>query len=226
MINASSRPNLMVGVPSGYLSPQTPFPPNVEYNVSVGVEIAPGLGISLDGKALLVGANGHQGKTEIVGRLKDGTYPQRDTVVLRSGDDTSVDGHYNWQDFQLKGNRDQFSASNENPIRGFTVTPTANGFRVENAKAARAWTVEGTENGYSVKSDYADGETFEVSKKGNTTVVDSNFPDSDFTVTQQPNGTAVVDGHLKTEDFTFNPTARGYDLQGHFEHQHFAIALS
>ena len=54
---AANRPTLMVGVPTGYLSPQLPFPKNAESHVSVGVEIAPGLGIGLDGKTLLVGAS-------------------------------------------------------------------------------------------------------------------------------------------------------------------------
>ena len=225
MISAS-RPNLMVGVPSGYLNSQLPFPPNVEYNVPVGVEIAPGLGISLDGKTLLVGAGGHQGRTDIVGHLKDGTLPQRDTVVLRNGDETTVDGHFNWQDFKLKGKADQFSAQNEDDVRGFSVTPTANGFRVENPKAARAWTVEANDGGFAVRSDFKDGETFQVSKNGNTTLVDSNFNDQDFSVTQQPNGAAIIDGHLRTEDFIWNPTEKGYDLQGHYDQQHFQIALS
>jgi hypothetical protein len=226
MISAASRPNLMVGVPSGYLSNQLPFPPNVEYNVPVGVEIAPGLGISLDGKTLLVGPDGHEGKTEIVGHLKDGTYPQRDTVVLRGGDETVVDGHYDWQDFALKGKPGQFTAENQNPVRGFSVTPTANGFRVENPKAARAWTVEANDQGFSVRSDFDKGETFQVSREGNTTLVDSNFDEQDFTITQQENGAAVIDGHYKFDDFHWTPTSQGYDLQGHFAHQHFAVTLS
>jgi hypothetical protein len=223
---AATRPNLMVGVPSGYLSPQTPFPPNVDYNVSVGVEVAPGLGISLDGKTLLVGASGHQGRTSIVGHLADGTLPQRDTVVIRDGESTVVDGYYGWQDYRLQGQGDQFSASNEDAVKGFSVTPTANGFRVENARAARAWTVEGSDKGYSVRSDYAGGESFEVSKQGNTTLVDSNLPDQDFSITQGPGGAAVIDGHLKTEDFSWNPTGHGFELQGHYDQQHFQVLFS
>ncbi len=223
---STTRPNLMVGVPSGYLSPRLPFPPNVEYNVPVGVEVAPGLGISLDGKTLLVGAAGHEGRTDIKGSLKDGKYPQRDTVVLRGNEQTSVDGHYNWQDFKLQGQASQFSAQNEDPLRSFNVTPTANGFRVENPKAARAWTVEANESGFSVRSDFDKGETFQVSKQGNTTTVDSNFDEQDFTVTQQSNGAAIIDGHLKIDDFTWNPTQSGFDLQGHHDHQRFQVIFS
>lgn len=222
----AQRPNLMVGVPSGYLSPRVPFPPNVDYNVSVGVEIAPGLGISLDGKTLLVGAEGHEGKTEILGRLKDGTFPQRDTVVLRSGEDTVVDGHFGWQDYKLRGKGGSFTAEGDSVERGFTVTPTENGFRVENPKSARAWSVEGTDSGYSVVSDFAGGESFQVSKSGNTTLVDSSHPDQDFTVTQQGNGTAVVDGRYSTDDFSWNPTSRGFELQGHHPQQFFQVLFS
>lgn len=223
---AATRPNLMVGVPSGYLSPRLPFPPNVDYNVAVGVEVAPGLGISLDGKTLLVGAQGHQGRTEILGRLKDGTMPQRDTVVLRGADETVVDGHYDWQDFRLKGSRDQFSAEHAELHKGFTVTPTENGFRVENPLAARAWTVEENEAGFAVRSDFAGGETFVVSKNGDTTLVDSNLAEQDFTITQKADGTAIIDGHYKVDDFTWNPTSNGYQLQGHHPQQRFEVVLS
>ncbi len=224
-INAN-RPNLMVGVPTGYLSPRLPFPPNVEATATVGIELAPGLGISLDGKALLVGAAGHSGRTEITGRLKDGTFPQRDSVVLRSGEQTTVDGHYNWQDYKLEGSRDNFRATGEQVHHGFSVTPTDNGFRVENPKAARAWTVEANDGGYAVRSDFEGGETFQVSRQGNTTLVDSNLPDQDFTITQKDGGAAIIDGHLKTDDFSWTPTAQGFELQGHHEQQRFGIVLS
>lgn len=224
---SSVRPNLMVGVPSGYLSPRLPFPPNVEYNVSVGVELAPGLGISLDGKAILVGAQGHQGRTEILGRLADGTLPQRDTVVLRRGEETVVDGHFDWQDYRLQSQGDRVTASGADVTKSFTVSPTPNGgFRVENPKAARAWTVEPHADGFSVKSDSPEAESFQVSRQGNATLVDSNFPDQDFTVLTQPNGAAIIDGHLRTEDFTWTPNAQGFVLQGHHEQQRFAVVLS
>lgn len=225
-VSAAARPNLMVGVPSGYLSPRLPFPPNVEYNVSVGVEIAPGLGIGLDGKTLLIGASGHQGRTDVIGHLKDGTLPQRDTVVLRNGDSTQVDGHQAWQDYDLKGYANQFTARGNEPDRGFTVTPTDNGFRVESPKSAKTWTVESNDVGFSVKSDYADGESFQVSKNGNSTLVDSNLPEQDFTITQQANGAAIIDGHLRTDDFTWNPTNKGFDLKGHHDQQYFQVIFS
>jgi hypothetical protein len=222
----ATRPSLMVGVPSGYLSPRLPFPPNVDYNVSVGVEIAPGIGVSLDGKALLIGPEGHQGKTEVIGHLEDGLYPQRDTVALRSGDTTEVDGLYAWQDYQLKGRSDQFSATGENDRKSFSVEQTENGMRVSSPFAARAWTVERTESGFSVVSDFADGEKFNVSTQGNTTTVDSNYENQDFTITKNEDGTTTIDGHLKPEDFSFSPTESGYELKGHYPQQFFAIKVS
>lgn len=225
-ISTMSRPQMMVGVPAGYLSPRLPFPPNVGYNVAVGVEIAPGLGISLDGKALLVGAEGHQGRTEIIGHLADGTYPQRDTVVLRSGDETEVDSLYDWQDYSLKGSASEFIAAGDTPVQSFSVKPTENGTRVGSPYAARAWSVTETENGVSVRSDFEDGERFEVSTKDGVTTVDSNFDEHDFTVTRNADGGAVIDGHYTTQDFTFAKTDAGYDLQGHYPQQHFAISQS
>ncbi len=226
-ISTTSRPKLMVGVPAGYLSPRLPFPPNVSYNVAVGVELAPGLGVSLDGKALLVGAEGHQGRTEVTGHLveDDGKirYPQRDTVVLRGGDETVVDGYHDWQDYSLKGNSSDFAAAGDTPVQSFTVKETEDGLRVGSPYAARAWTVTNTDQGVTVHSDFDKGERFTVTTDGNVTTVDSNFDDQDFTVTRTADGGAVIDGHLKPEDFTFSKTDKGYDLQGYYPQQHFAI---
>ena len=222
----ASKPSLMVGVPTAYLSPRLPFPPNVGYNVSVGVELAPGIGVSLDGKALLVGPEGHQGKTEIIGHLEDGTYPQRDSVVLRSGDGTSVDGHNDWQDYQLKGRATNFAARGQDDSKSFSVQETEGGFRVNSPFAARAWTVQSTENGFTVKSDFEQGESFTVSQNGNVTTVDSNFQDQDFTVTRNADGSSLIDGHLRPEDFAFSPTDSGYELRGHYPQQFFAIKVS
>lgn len=221
-VSSAARPKMMVGVPVGYLSPRLPFPPNPTYNCSVGVEIAPGLGVSLDGKALLVGADGHEGKTEVIGHLEDGTYPQRDYVVLRSGDETDVDSVNSWQDYSLKGAPKNFYAAGDSERQNFTVKETDNGFRVGSKFASRAWTVTNTEDGVSVRSDFADGETFNVSVKDGVTTVDSNFIDQDFTITKTDAG-AKIDGHLAYEDFDFTKTDNGYDLKGYYPQQHFVI---
>jgi hypothetical protein len=216
------RPRLMVGVPTGYLSPQIP-PPNVGYNVSVGLELAPGIGVSLDGKALLVGPEGHQGQTDVIGHLEDGSYKNRDSVVLRSGDETTVDGMYGWQDYSLKGSSSAFTAQGEDDLKSFSVAPTADGFKVQSAYSARTWTVAYADGKATVQSDYQDGERFEVSTKGAVTTVDSNYADQDFTVTRHDDGSSSIDGHLKPEDFVFRPTESGYDLKGFYPQQHFRI---
>ncbi|HIB64616.1 MAG TPA: hypothetical protein EYO33_05790 [Phycisphaerales bacterium] len=232
----SARPNIMVGVPVGYLSPRLPFPPNADYNCSVGVEIAPGLGVSLDGKALLVGAEGHQGKTDVLGRLEDGTYPQRDTVVLRSGDQTDVDGADTWRDFSLKGKARDFLAAGDSDRQNFTVKETENGLRVGSQFAGRAWTVENTADGVrrrrrawkafsSVRSDFAEGESFHVSVKDGVTTVDSSLPEQDFTVQRTESG-AVIDGHYAFDDFQLSHTDDGYEFKGHYPQQKFLISYS
>lgn len=221
--NEGERPDLMVGVPTGYLSPRVPFPPNADYVVSVGVEIAPGLGISLDGRALLVGPSGHDGRTDIVGHLEDGTYPQRDTAVLRQGVSTVVDGHAEWRDYTLHGDDDHFHAQGNSIRQSFSVFDTPEGKRVESPYAARAWTIAEGEYGFSVSSDWADGENFQVSREGNVTTVDSNYEDQDFTITRSSDGSLLIDGHLLTDDFTFNRTEDGYVLQGYHPQQRFEI---
>lgn len=222
-----SRPNLMVGVPSAYLSPRIPFPSNPEYTASVGVEIAPGLGVSLDGKTLLVGPEGHQGKTEILGRLSDGTMPQRDTVVLRSGDQTLVDGYYDWQDYALKGQAQSFQAQGDSPVKGFTVEQTESGFRVESQFPARAWTVEYNADGSArVQSDFDRAESFVVSTGAGVTKVDSSYDDHDFTVAKQANGEVSIDGRYSVQDFLFSQTEDGHQLKGHYPQQFFKVVYS
>lgn len=212
----------MVGVPTSYLSPQMP-PPNVGYNVSVGVELAPGLGVSLDGKALLVGPDGHQGQTDILGHLADGSMKTRDRVILRSADQTEVDGYHDWHDYTLKGTSTDFTAQAKEDDKSFTVTSTDNGFRVESPFTARAWTVSYQENRAIVRSDFQSGEHFEVSTDGAVTLVDSNLPEQDFTVTRHADGASTLDGTLRTEDFEFRPTNSGYDLKGFYPQQHFRL---
>ena len=213
---------IMVGVPAGYLSPRLPFPPNPQFNVSVGVEIAPGLGISLDGKALLVGAEGHQGTTEVLGRLEDGTYPQRDTVVLRDGDQTDVDGFHDWQDYSLKGKAYDFLAAGDSDQQTFRVRETEDGLRVGSKYSGRSWTVKETPKGVTVKSDYEGGESFVVSTRNGVTTVDSNLPEQDFTITHGSQ-TAVIDGHYAFDDFVLTAKDGGRELKGHYPQQRFLI---
>ncbi len=222
--NPSEAPDLMVGVPTSYLSPRLPFPPNAGYAVSVGVEIAPGLGISLDGRALLVGPSGHEGRTDIVGHLEDGTYPQRDTVVVRQQGSTVVDGHAEWRDYRLHGTDEHFHAEGSSLLTSFSVYEAPEGgTRVESPYAARAFTIAEGDYGFSVSSDWADGERFQVSQEGNVTTVDSNWEDQDFTVTRNDDGSVLIDGHLLTDDFSFRPTDNGFVLQGYHPQQKFEI---
>lgn len=221
---SASRPRLMVGVPTSYLSPRLPFPPNVDYNVSVGVELAPGIGVSLDGKALLVGPEGHEGQTKIDGHLADGTYKNRDSVVLRSGEDTQVDGFQDWQDYALQGSGQDFSAEGDSSLRSFTVKTTDDGFRVSSDYSARSWTVRHTPEGSVVESDFEGGEKFMVSGDGGQILIDSNLEDQDFTITEQSDGSKVIDGKYATDDFVFRATDSGHELKGHYPQQHFRVS--
>lgn len=223
---SSIRPNLMVGVPSAYLSPRRPFPDNPQYNVAVGVEIAPGFGISLDGKALLVGADGHQGRTEILDHPAGGKGSILDTVVTRQQDLTIVDGEFNWRDYSLKGSRDGFTATGESPDVSFSVSQTPEGLRVESHKTARAWNVKATDSGYSIESDFAMGEKFQVTKEGNKTIIDSSFDDHDMALVASNDGSVFIDGKYPVQDFHWTPNSQGFELKGHHPQQHFHVILS
>ncbi|MEW6279904.1 MAG: hypothetical protein AB1758_14845 [Candidatus Eremiobacterota bacterium] len=220
----SDGPRLMAGVPTGYLSPQIP-PPSL-YATTVGLELAPGVGISLDGKALLVAHRPEASKLEIVGHLTDGTYPQRDFTVVSDGSATVVDGYFDHQDYRLEQQGDRTVADGHEDVQDFSIQDDGRTLRVDSRFAARAWTATREGQSADVRSDWAEGETFRVTREGNTTRVESSYPESSFTLTREDDGRIVVDGHYAFQDFTLTPGEGGFVLQGHFPQQRFEVRQS
>lgn len=223
---SSGGPRLMAGVPTGFLSPQIP-PPSI-YTSYVGLEIVPGLGISVDGKALLVGQKGTSENLEIIGHLpgQPGSgspilYPQRDFKVSHNGDNTRVDGHFGWQDYSLSRSGNQVSVTGETDRDCFVTTERADGFDVQSKYAGRTWHV--TTNGNTASVTDGTDQRFTITQNGNQTVVDSGRPETSFTFTRGDNGVITVDGQLKPQDFTIGNSAEGLVVQGHYPHQKFVV---
>lgn len=210
--------NLMVGVPTGYLSPQ--IPPPTSSTTSVGIELAPGIGISLDGRALLVGPQPTDGvELNITGHLSDGTYPDRDFVVTQENGKTQIHGHYERQNYTLMAQPGGFSASSSE--HRFQMVESAEGFEVKSASLQFAAVAQRT----TVRTPER---TYTVLTEGDTTRVTSADSALDFSVTRRQDGSQFIDGKLATQDFTFSapdPTEGGWVLQGHYPQQRFELSL-
>lgn len=223
---SSGGPRLMAGVPTGFLSPQ--IPPPTTYTSYVGVEIVPGLGISVDGRALLVGQKGTTENLQIIGHLpgEPGSsspilYPQRDFTVSHNGNSTAVDGHFGWQDYSLSRSGNQVSVTGETDRDTFVTTERADGFDIQSKYAGRTWHV--TTNGNSAIVTDGTDQRYTITQNGNQTVVDSGHVESSFTFTRGDNGVITVDGQLKPQDFSIGQGAEGLVVQGHYPHQKFVI---
>lgn len=218
----ASSPRLMVGVPTGYLSPQIP-PPNTYHVNSVGIEIEPGLGISLDGKAILVGPKEATDKFDIIGHLSDGTYPNRDFQVTRQGLQTLVNGHYDNQDYSLNQTGNQVDIKGKEDVHNVQAQYRADGIDVLSKYAARAYTVNVNGSEATVVSGYADAPKYKVTQEGNTTKVDAGFEEGNFSFTRKEDGSIFIDGQLKPQDFDIKREGGKLVVQGHYPQQRFVI---
>lgn len=218
----ASSPRLMVGVPTGYLSPQIP-PPNTYHVNSVGIEIEPGLGISLDGKAILVGPKESNEKFDIIGHLSDGTQPQRDFQVTRQGLQALVNGHYDNQDYSLNQQGNQLDVKGSEEVKNFSATYRADGIDVASKYPARAYTVNVNGSEASVVSAWQDGPKYKITQEGNTTKVDVGSPEGSFTFTRKEDGCIFIDGQLKPQDFDIKRENGKLVVQGYYPQQHYVI---
>jgi len=217
-IAANSGPRLMVGVPAGSLVPL--IPPPDQYSPTVGVELTPGLGISLDGKVLLVGQKGTEESLELIGHLPDGTYPQRDFRIRHAGDRTTVDGYYARQDFSLTRSGASLSVAGVNDRESFS----AEGLNVSSLYPARTWQVTMGERHAEVRSkDPLGARYLLLADQPNETRVYSTLATQDFTVRHHDDGRITVDGQAPHQDFTLTPTADGLVVQGHYPQQHYVL---
>ena len=218
----ANSPRLMVGVPTGYLSPQIP-PPNTYHVNSVGIEIEPGLGISLDGKAILVGPKDVTDKFDIVGHLSDGTMPQRDFNVSRQGLAAVVNGYYDNQDYQLQSQGNQLDIKGKEDVQNIQANYRADGIDVVSKYAARAYTVNVNGSEASVVSAFDNAPKYKITQEGNTTKVDAGFEEGNFSFTRKDDGSIFLDGQLKPQDFNITHENGKIVVQGYYPQQRFVI---
>lgn len=218
----ASSPRLMVGVPTGYLSPQIP-PPNTYHVNSVGIEIEPGLGISLDGKAILVGPKDVTDKFDIIGHLSDGTMPQRDFQVTRQGLQTLVNGHYDNQDYSLNQAGNSVDIKGKEDVHNVQANYRADGIDVVSKYAARAYTVNVNGSEATVVSAFDNAPKYKITQEGNTTKVDSGFEEGNFSFTRKDDGSIFIDGQLKPQDFDIKREGGKLVVQGYYPQQHYVI---
>lgn len=217
----ATSPRLMVGVPTGYLSPQ--IPPPSQFVTTVGIEIEPGLGISVDGKALLVGPKNATETVDIKGRLADGTYPQRDFEVTRKGLSAVVNGYYDHQDYKLDQKGSQLDVTGQTDLESFRANYRDNGFDINSKYSGRTYQVDIDGSQASIKPAWSNGRQYKVTQEGNKTLVDAGSEEINFSFTRNNDGTISVDGKYLPQDFTIKREAEGLVVQGHYPHQRFVV---
>lgn len=214
-------PQIMSGVPTGYLTPIIPAPKPLV--ATVGIEIEPGLGISLDGNALLVGPSGKDEKLVIQGHLEYGL-PVRNFEVTRQGNRTMVDGHHDHQDYILERRGNRLQVEGETPLESFQTIYAEQGFEVQSSYSSRSYKMTQRGELATVRQGSGDGLTYQIRQQGNRTTVRASQGDGNFSLERRPDGTVFIDGSLNVQDFTLTPTAEGgWLLSGLYPHQSYRI---
>jgi hypothetical protein len=221
--NRASEPKLMAGAPTGYLSPQ--IPPPTDYVVPLGLEIAPGLGISLDARAILVGlrSDGASQKLDIVGHLDDGTYPQRDYKVSTGSGAGSIDGKYAWQDYSMTKVDSKVVVVGDEARRSFESSESQGLPQTVGKMPAKTFTTTREGDAIVVKPGWEGGPSFKITQDGATTKVDTGSEDTSFTFTKNNDGSYKIDGKLNPQDFAIKPQGSGWLVQGYYPQQKYVI---
>lgn len=220
MMNTALR--LMSGVVTGYLTPIVPAPKPL--TITVGVEIEPGLGISLDGHALLVGPKEAQESFEIHGHPEFGV-PVRDFQIHRHGNLTEVDGCHAHQDYRLEMQARQLRVVGETALESFRTSYRCDGFDVGSPYSNRSYKVDIRGSRATVKPGSGDGMRYQVAQDGNRTRVRAGYGGGELVFERQADGSILVDGPLNTQDFRLSPSAsgQGWELSGFYPHQGYQI---
>ena len=213
-------PPLMAGVPTGYLVPIVPAPKPLA--TTVGVEIAPGLGVSLDGYALLVGPKQAYESFRMEGH-PEYNLPVRTFEVYRQGSETRVDGYHDHQDYFLRQSGNVLQVEGETPLESFRTIYREDGFQVKSGYSNRSFQVKVQGPRASVVSGSGDGVRYQVTQEGNRTRVRCSQGDGNFTFDRLPDGTVTMDGPLDVQDFTFRPQGKGWLVEGFYPHQRYQI---
>lgn len=216
----SWEPRVFVGAPTGSLNPQIPSP--VYRPCPVAIEIADGIGFAIDGESLIVDDGVREGVTTIAGHLDDGTYPQRDFVVTRSGNDTSVEGYYDWQKYGLRRDDNVLHIDGDSESESSTVTQTVNSIVVDGAYPAQRYYV-GVSGADVVTVDSGDPNAkAEIVYHGDHISINSDIPERCFEITKTPGG-LHVQGHYRFQDFDVTYAPDGFTIQGLYPQQKYVV---
>lgn len=215
----SWNPRVMIGANSASLNPLVPSP--VYRPAPVAIEIEPGIGFGIDGETLVVSDGVAEGTTTIGGRFPDGTYPQRDFVVVRHGSETTIDGFYDWQDYTLRRSGNKVDVACGNPDFSASITDGPNGPVGAGPFAAQSYQVTSQGNQTRVQG-FDDMHSATIVRDGDKMKIIGAVPERSFELTRTPNG-FHVQGELRTQDFDVTRTADGFVIQGHYPHQRYVV---
>ena len=196
--------DLMVGAPTAHL---TTTAPTVK-SPNIGISLGGNLGISLDGRTLLVGHD-QPGKMVIDGRTEDGSLPQRVFEVNNDGAQTRINGYYQHQDFTLTAD----SIDGNDRTDDVKVVHGDDFIRVESPFPARSFTARQKTDSIEVTS--GTGVRYTITETDDLGLsVQSSIPYESFTIDQ--NG---IDGNYAYQDFKFE----GHQIEGLYPQQQISI---
>lgn len=215
------HPRVFVGATTGSLNPQIPSP--VWRSSPVAIEIADGIGFAIDGESLVVTDGVREGATTITGRLEDGTYPQRDFTVTRQGQDTRVEGYYDWQDYSMRREGSTLNIAGETPRESSVITEQPNGdILVEGAYPAQRYEIRAEGNTTRVTG-YDEFDSALITFAGDKITIQGAIPERTFEITKTENG-FHVQGAYRFQDFDVTLAPEGFTIQGLYPQQKYVVA--
>ena len=212
-------PRVMIGASTASLNPQIPSP--VHRPSTVAIEIEEGIGFAIDGESLVVADSVREGTSSIVGHLEDGSYPQRDFKVSRKGNQTTVDGYYDWQDYTLRRTDDKVEVQCGDPEFSATVTDGPNGLASSGPFPAQSYKVTSKGNETRIQG-FDDIHSATIIHDGNTLRIQGAVPERSFEITRTSSG-FHVEGMYRFQDFDVTRTADGFVIQGYYPQQRYAV---
>jgi len=220
---AEWNPKIIVGAPTGRLKPII-IPPNVHPS-PIAVEIDRGIGIGIDGESIIVAPYPRNETIVVDGQLPDQEpqklYPQRKYDVARKGNETVVDGFYNWQDYKLEKDGNVTRITGETDRESITVVDKGDQVTVDGKWPVQKYSI--TNKGKETQVDGFD-ELYDakITREGNTVAIDGNIPERKFTITKEGNK-YKVNGHYAFQDFEITVEGDKMVVQGFYPHQKFTL---
>lgn len=213
---SADSPQLMVGVPAAFLTPGA-RPPASGNVPRVGIELEPGLGLSLDGRALLVGANGTLSEQNLLQNVSG-----KAVHISRQGGDTVV-GDQAHPGFRLTQTDGHVSATGSSDGDSFQAQVCPAGADLQSPAPARSYTVRYQPGGASVQPGWSGGISYSLQQDGATTRITTGHPQADLTVTRQGDGSVSVRGALNSQNFLIRRGDDGLSIQGYYPQQSYTL---